>query len=149
MTPAEQKAFQEMRELHVEGDSDDWIMLDDILDGSVPLDMSHEGGEFDGFGEEFRKSYVHLLYVHMPVAHPKLEMSIVLTIVPAATAPKSEMNRSTSRCLPLLTPTWIGRSNTQTGTIPFLTLRPHLTMVHGQCRWLIYLVSACHSLYVC
>jgi len=46
MTPAEQKAFQEMRELHVdEGDSDDWIMLDDVLDGSVPLDMSHKGGE--------------------------------------------------------------------------------------------------------
>ena len=40
MTPAEQTAFHEMRELPKEQDSDDWIMLDDVLDGSIPLDMS-------------------------------------------------------------------------------------------------------------
>ena len=57
MTPAEQRAFQEMRELPIEDDSDDWIMLPDILDGSVLLDLSHEGGEFDGLKEEYRKRY--------------------------------------------------------------------------------------------
>jgi hypothetical protein len=55
MTPAERNAFLEMRELPVEHDSEDWIMLPDILDGTVPLDMSHEGGEFEGLTEEYRK----------------------------------------------------------------------------------------------
>ena len=56
MTPAEQRAFQEMRELPMEQDSDDWIMLPDILDSSVSLDVSHEGGEFEGLSEEYRKT---------------------------------------------------------------------------------------------
>jgi hypothetical protein len=60
MTPAEQRAFQEMRELPKEQDSDDWIMLDDVLDGSIPLDISHEGGELDGLGDEFRKTFAPL-----------------------------------------------------------------------------------------
>ena len=53
MTPSEQAAFQEMRELPVDQDDNDWVMLPDILDGSVPLDMSHEGGEFEGLTEEY------------------------------------------------------------------------------------------------
>ena len=57
MTPAEQRAFQEMQELPIEDDSDDWIMLPDILDGSIPLDLSHEGGEFDSLKEEYCKRY--------------------------------------------------------------------------------------------
>jgi len=60
MTPAEREAFQEMRELSVEQDSEDWIMLPDILDGSVSLDMSHEGGEFEELTEEYRKRYGHI-----------------------------------------------------------------------------------------
>ena len=56
MTPAEKKAFHEMQELPEEQDSSDWIMLDDVLDGSIPLDISHEGGELDGLGDEFRKT---------------------------------------------------------------------------------------------
>jgi hypothetical protein len=61
MTPAEKNAFQEMRELSMEDDSEDWIMLPDILDGSVPLDMSHEGGEFEGLTEEYRKRYGYVV----------------------------------------------------------------------------------------
>ena len=61
MTPAEQRAFQEMRELPKEQDSNDWIMLDDVLDGSIPLDISHEGGELDGLRDEFRKTYALFL----------------------------------------------------------------------------------------
>jgi hypothetical protein len=61
MTPAEQTAFHEMRELPKEQDSDDWIMLDDVLDGSIPLDISHEGGELDGLRDEFRKTYALFL----------------------------------------------------------------------------------------
>jgi hypothetical protein len=57
MTPAEKQAFQEMRELPMEQDSDDWIILPDILDGTVPLEMSHEGGEFEGLKEEYQKRY--------------------------------------------------------------------------------------------
>jgi hypothetical protein len=57
MTPSEQAAFQEMRELPVDQDDNDWVMLPDILDGSVPLDMSHEGGEFEGLTEEYRQTY--------------------------------------------------------------------------------------------
>jgi hypothetical protein len=57
MTPAEKNAFREMRELLVEDDSEDWIMLPDILDGTVPLDMSHEGREFEGLTEEYQKRY--------------------------------------------------------------------------------------------
>jgi len=57
MTPAEKNAFQEMQELPIEDDSEDWIMLPDILDGTVPLDMSHEGGEFEGLTEEYKKRY--------------------------------------------------------------------------------------------
>jgi len=60
MTPAEKNAFQEMRELPVEDDSEDWIMLPDILDGTAPLDMSHEGGEFEGLTEEYQKRYSHV-----------------------------------------------------------------------------------------
>ena len=55
MTPAEKKAFHEMWELPEEQDSSDWITLDDVLDGSIPLDISHKGGELDGLGDEFRK----------------------------------------------------------------------------------------------
>jgi hypothetical protein len=57
MTPSEQAAFQEMRELPVDQDDNDWVMLPDTLDGSVPLDMSHEGGEFEGLTEEYRQTY--------------------------------------------------------------------------------------------
>ena len=39
----------------MEDDSKNWIMLPNIFDGSVPLDMSHEGGEFEGFTEEYWK----------------------------------------------------------------------------------------------
>jgi hypothetical protein len=63
MTPAEQMAFHEMRELPKELDSDDWIMLDDVLNGSIPLDISHEGGELDGLGDEFRKTCALLLWL--------------------------------------------------------------------------------------
>ena len=59
MTTAERNAFQEMRELPIEHDSEDWIMLPDILDGSVPLHMSHEGGEFEELTEEYRKRCGH------------------------------------------------------------------------------------------
>lgn len=31
---------------HVPEDHGDWEMMDDILDGSSQLDISHEGGEF-------------------------------------------------------------------------------------------------------
>jgi hypothetical protein len=66
MTPAEQTAFHEMRELPKQQDSDDWIMLDDVLDGSIPLDISHEGGELDGLGDDFQKTCASpLYYVHM------------------------------------------------------------------------------------
>jgi hypothetical protein len=53
MTPVEQMAFHEMRELPKELDSDDWIILDDVLDSSIPLDISHKGGELDGLRDEF------------------------------------------------------------------------------------------------
>ncbi|KIM78404.1 hypothetical protein PILCRDRAFT_11120 [Piloderma croceum F 1598] len=63
MTPAERTAFHEMRELPKELDSDDWIMLDDVLNGSIPLDISHEGRELDGLRDEFRKTCALLLWL--------------------------------------------------------------------------------------
>ena len=63
MTPDELRAYQALRELPIESDqnSDDWIMLDEVLDGSHRLEVSHEGGEFAALTdltEEWRKSYV-------------------------------------------------------------------------------------------
>jgi hypothetical protein len=36
-------------------------MLPNILDGPVPLDMSHEGGEFEGLTEEYQKRYDYVV----------------------------------------------------------------------------------------
>lgn len=67
MTPDERRSYQALRELPTEAhqNSDDWIMLDDILDGSRRLEVSHEGGELSALADltdEWRKSYVIHVY---------------------------------------------------------------------------------------
>jgi hypothetical protein len=61
MTPDERRSFQALRELPAEAEqnSDDWIMLDEVLDGSYRLDVSHAGGELSALkdlNDEWRKS---------------------------------------------------------------------------------------------
>jgi hypothetical protein len=51
MTPDELRALEALRELPLVGDDDNEIdmghvNLEDVLDGSEPLDISHAGGEF-------------------------------------------------------------------------------------------------------
>lgn len=51
MTPEERRALEALRELPtVDGNEDGFELqdfsLDEVLDGSIPLDISHEGGEF-------------------------------------------------------------------------------------------------------
>lgn len=51
MTPDQRRAIEALRELpSVDGNELDSelqdISLSDVLDGSIPLEMSHEGGEF-------------------------------------------------------------------------------------------------------
>jgi hypothetical protein len=63
MTPDEQRSFQALRELPDEAgqNSNDWIMLDEVLDGSQHLEVSHAGGELSALadlGDEWRKLYV-------------------------------------------------------------------------------------------
>lgn len=47
MTPRQLQELLELRELPSDpaDDAGDWVMLDDVLDGSHQLNISHEGGE--------------------------------------------------------------------------------------------------------
>ena len=55
-------------------------MLDDVLDGSTPLEMSHEGGELDGLREDYSKTYVLIQEIETKCqTDPGPEMSIMLS----------------------------------------------------------------------
>lgn len=47
MTAAELREFEALKHLPKDTDdnSQDWIMVDDVLDGTHELNISHEGGE--------------------------------------------------------------------------------------------------------
>jgi hypothetical protein len=65
MTPDQRRALEALRELPVVGDDDDEvdlgrITLEDILDGSEPLNISHAGGEFAALTEELKEGLQHL-----------------------------------------------------------------------------------------
>lgn len=52
MDAAQLRTFQDLQELPMDGgDSGSWIMCDDVLDGTQPLKISHEGGELSSLQE--------------------------------------------------------------------------------------------------
>ena len=65
MTPDQRRALEALRELPIVGDDDDEIdlgrvTLEDILDGSEPLDISHAGGEFVALTKELKEGLKQL-----------------------------------------------------------------------------------------
>ena len=65
MTPDQHHALEALRELLIVGDNDDEmdlgrVTLEDILDGSEPLDISHAGGEFAALAKELNEGLQHL-----------------------------------------------------------------------------------------
>jgi hypothetical protein len=57
MTPDERRALEALRELPLVGNDDQHVdlghvTLEDILDGSEPLNISHAGGEFSALTKE-------------------------------------------------------------------------------------------------
>lgn len=48
MNAAELRKYQDLQELPEIADADleDWVMCDDVLDGTQGIEISHEGGEF-------------------------------------------------------------------------------------------------------
>lgn len=46
MTPAERQKLIDLRDGPMDHDGD-WEMVEDVLHGSEPLDISHVGGEFE------------------------------------------------------------------------------------------------------
>ena len=65
MTPDQHCALEALQELLIVGDDDDEmdlgrITLEDILDGSEPLDISHAGGEFAALTKELKERLKHL-----------------------------------------------------------------------------------------
>ena len=60
MTPDERHALEALRELPIVGDDDDetdlgCVTLEDILDGSEPLNISHAGREFAALNKELQE----------------------------------------------------------------------------------------------
>lgn len=65
MTPDQRHALEALRDLPIAGDDDDEIDLgrvtiEDILDGSEPLNISHAGGELAALAEELKEGLQHL-----------------------------------------------------------------------------------------
>jgi hypothetical protein len=65
MTPDQRRALEALRDLPMAGDDDDEIDLgrvtiEDILDGSEPLNISHAGGELAALAEELKEGLQHL-----------------------------------------------------------------------------------------
>jgi hypothetical protein len=66
MTPDQRRALEALRELPIVGDDDDemdlgHVTLEDILDGSEPLDISHAGGEFAALTKELKEGLKYSL----------------------------------------------------------------------------------------
>ena len=66
MTPDQRHALEALQELPIVGDDDDkmdlgHITLEDILDGSEPLDISHAGGEFAALTKELKEGLKYSL----------------------------------------------------------------------------------------
>ena len=60
MTPDKCHALEALRELPIVGDDDDetdlgCVTLEDILDGSEPLNISHAGREFAALNKELQE----------------------------------------------------------------------------------------------
>jgi hypothetical protein len=58
MTPEQQQSVMDLRDPPTADDSD-WEMLDDILHGDAPLEISHEGGELDALTNRVCETYVY------------------------------------------------------------------------------------------
>lgn len=60
MTTRQRRALQIISEPDLQPDSDDWEMLNEVLDGTRAINTSHEGGKLDamaqGMEEDLRKS---------------------------------------------------------------------------------------------
>jgi hypothetical protein len=65
MTPDERRALEALRELPLDDDDGQHVDLgtitvEDILDGSEPLDISHAGGEFSALTKELSQDLRNL-----------------------------------------------------------------------------------------
>jgi hypothetical protein len=69
MTPEQRRALEALGELPNSDDSDDYvdedtgISISSILDGTVPLDISHGGGEFSELTKAMRANLESKRYV--------------------------------------------------------------------------------------
>jgi hypothetical protein len=65
MTPDQLHALEALRDLPIAGDDDNKVDLgrvtiEDILDGSEPLKISHAGGELAALAEQLKEGLHHL-----------------------------------------------------------------------------------------
>ena len=73
MTPDERHALEALRELPIAYDDDDdeidlgRVTIEDILDGSEPLNISHAGGEFAALTKELKEGLRHLYVMQIKI----------------------------------------------------------------------------------
>jgi hypothetical protein len=66
MTPSQRRAFEELRELPTaDDDPDQWITLDNVMDGEQQLSVSHAGGELSALtdmADEWKERCVSIFF---------------------------------------------------------------------------------------